>query len=155
MDMKKQAPEYTDAVELAFRVKFVYVSSLDEGGGPETRVMFNLRDICGSAIRAGAAALPGDFETYLGTNTSSRKIAQFRSDPRVCLYYSDNESFQGLSLRGTLDEVADPAVKKAVWKPDWEMYYAGGFEGGDFSLFRFRPRAARYYHGMKVVEFGF
>lgn len=154
MDTIHAEPEYRQAVELSERVKFVYVSSLDEAGGPETRVMFNLREACRSALRSGPAALAGDLETYLGTNTSSRKVAQFRADPRICLYYSDNESFHGLSLRGTLEEVSDPSIRRAVWNPEWEMYYPGGLEGGDFSLLLFKPRSARYYHGLKVVEFG-
>jgi general stress protein 26 len=155
MGTKKRPLEYEDALLLTQRSKFVYVSSLDEKDFPETRVMFNLRKTCAKALSSGAAALSGDFETFLGTNSSSRKVAQFRVDPKICLYYSDNKAFQGLSLRGTLDEVEELAIKKAVWKPGWEMYYPGGLEGGDFSLLRFTPLLARYYHGLKVVEFGF
>lgn len=154
MTTKTMPPEYQSAFALSKAAPFVYVSSLDEKGFPETRVMFNLRNTCADAFERGVAALKGDFQTYLGTNASSRKASQLRADGRVCLYYSNNESFQGLSVRGRVAEVADREKKASIWKPDWDMYYPGGLDGGDFLLLCFEPEVARYYHGLKVVEFG-
>ncbi len=139
------------ALALISRAKFQTMSTLDEKGCPETRVLFNLRKTRAAAFRGGAA-LPNPFATYLGTNTSSRKVAQIRRDGRACLYYADNAKFEGLSLRGMLTEVFDPAVRKALWTSSWNVYYPGGRDGGDFSVFRFDPETARYYHGLKVVE---
>lgn len=141
-----------DAHKLATGSRFVYVTTLDEAGNPETRVMFSLRT-GRDARKAVFGALGNDFATYLGTNTSSRKTAQIRRDGRACLYYSQNSVFKGLTLKGRLEEVSDPAVKAALWKPAWDMYYPGGLEGGDFSVFRFVPLEGRYYHGLAVKEF--
>lgn len=151
--MKKSPEGWDEAFALSKRVKFVYLSSLDETGSPETRVLFNLRKTRGKALSSGPAALAEGFANYLGTNTSSRKVSQLRRDGRVCLYYSDNAKFEGCSVRGRLVEVVDAAVRKAVYVKAWDMYYEGGVDGGDFSLFKFEPEKVRYYHGLKVLSF--
>jgi general stress protein 26 len=143
-----------DALELTLREKFVYVSTIDATGFPETRVMFNLLKNRAKALSEGAGKVPRDFANYLGTNTSSKKISQIRKDSRVCLYYSDNRGFQGCMVRGRVSEVTDTAVRKAIWTPAWNMYYQGGIDGGDFSLLLFVPETVRYYHGLAVHEFG-
>lgn len=151
--MTRKPEGWDEAQALVDRVKFVYLSSLDDTGGPETRVLFNLRKVRAKALGSGPAAVGAGFGTYLGTNTSSRKVAQLRKDGRVCLYYSDNARFEGCSVRGRLEEVSDPAIRKAVYVKAWDMYYSGGLDGGDFSLFRFVPESVRYYHGLRVLAF--
>jgi general stress protein 26 len=151
--MAKRSEGWDEALKLVNRAKFVYLSSLDEDEGPETRVLFNLRKARSEPLSTGPAALGDGFANYLGTNSSSRKAAQLRKDGRACLYYSDNARFEGCSVRGRLVEVADPDIKKAVYVKTWDMYYPGGLEGGDFSLFRLEPVSVRYYHGLKVFAF--
>jgi general stress protein 26 len=141
-----------EAFGLTMKERFVYVTTLDGTGFPETRVMFNLLKTRGSALSKGPAKVPSEFASYLGTNTSSRKISQIRKDNRVCLYYSDNKGFYGCMVRGRVSEVSDPAIRKAVWTPSWDMYYSGGLDGGDFSLLLFTPEHIRYYHGLAVHE---
>lgn len=141
------------AFALSRRTKFVYVTTNDASGYPQTRVMFNLLRVRSRPIAKGPAQLPRGFSSWLGTNTSSTKVAQARRDPRACLYYSDNAKFEGLTLTGRLEEVSDRAVKGALWMKGWEIYYAGGLDGGDFTVLRFVPERGRYYHGMRVVEF--
>ncbi len=143
----------TAAFALTRRAKFVYVTTNGDGGYPETRVMFNLLKMRNKAVARGPAQLPKGFATWLGTNTSSRKVAQVRHDPRVCLYYSDLSTFEGFTLSGRLEEVHDRAVKGALWMKSWDMYYAGGIDGGDFTVLRFVPERGRYYHGLQVVVF--
>lgn len=141
------------ALDLVKTENFVYVSTLDETGFPETRVMFNLLNVRSAALASGPAKVPVDFSNYLGTNTSSRKIGHIRHDSRVCLYYSDNAGFAGCMVRGRVSEVTDAAIRKAIWVPEWDMYYPGGIDGGDFSLLLFMPELVRYYHGLEVHEF--
>jgi len=141
------------ALALSLRAKFVYVTSVDGSGFPETRVMFNLLKTRGKALSSGPAKVPSDFASYLGTNTSSRKVAQMRKDDRICLYYSDNAKFEGCMVRGRVSEVFDPAIRKAIWVRAWDMYYPGGIDGGDFSVLLFVPELVRYYHGLAVHEF--
>ena len=141
------------ALGLSMRERFVYATTLDETGFPETRVMFNLLKTRGKALSFGPAKVPSEFASYLGTNMSSRKISQIRKDNRVCLYYSDNKGFYGCMVRGRVSEVSDPAIRKAIWTPAWNMYYPGGIDGGDFSLLYFNPEHIRFYHGLAVHDF--
>ncbi len=140
------------SMALIRRSDFVFVSTHHEGF-PDTRVMFNLLKLRAEALREGPAALAQPFASWLGTNTSSRKVGDIRKDPRICLYYTDTAAFEGLGLQGTVEEVFDQDVRTAIWDDAWEMYYPGGREGGDFTLLRFKPERGRYYHGLKVVEF--
>jgi len=140
------------ASALILRSDFVFVSTLDGAEGfPETRVMFNLIKLRQEALSQPPASLPTPFDSWLGTNTSSQKVRQLRQDPRVCLYYADTATFEGLSLQGTVAEVLDPETRAALWMDGWETYYPGGRDGGDFSLFRFSPLRGRYYHGLQVT----
>lgn len=139
------------ARSLVRRSDVVFVSTLD--GHPDTRVLFNLSKLRSEALVAGAAALDAPFACWLGTNTSSRKVEQVRKDPRVCLYYADTTTFEGLGLQGRVVEVFDPSIRAAIWMDAWDVYYPGGREGGDFTLLRFTPERGHYYHGLKVVAF--
>jgi general stress protein 26 len=151
--MEGKPEGWDEALALTKRAEFVYLSSLDEEGGPETRVLFNMRKHRSEPLSSGPAALADGFSNYVGTNTSSRKVSQLRKDGRVCLYYSDNAKYEGCSVRGRLVEVSDAGIRKAVYAESWDMYYPGGLGGGDFSLFNFEPEAVRYYHGLKVLSF--
>jgi len=141
------------ALGLTQREDFVYVTTVDATGFPETRVMFNLLKQRAVAVASGPARVPAEFASWLGTNTSSRKVAHVRKDDRVCLYYSDNSAFEGCMVRGRVSEVRDAAIRSAIWIAEWDMYYPGGVDGGDFTLLRFTPELVRYYHGLAVHEF--
>ena len=141
------------AFSLARRARFVYVSTNGPSGFPETRVMYNLLKHRSRAIAKGPAALARGFGSWLGTNTSSAKNKQLRKDPRACLYFADTKTFEGLSVTGRLEEVQDDAIRGAVYTRSWDVYYAGGKDGGDFTLYRFVPQTGRYYHGLHVSEF--
>jgi general stress protein 26 len=141
------------AFALTRRTRLVHVSTNGPSGYPETRVMFNLLKHRAKAVARGPAALPWGFSCWVGTNTASAKTGQIRHDPRVCLYYTDAKSLEGLSLSGRLEEVEDDAIRRAIYAPSWDTYYAGGRDGGDFTLFRFVPARGKYYHGLRVVQF--
>jgi general stress protein 26 len=148
-----ETPLVHAALDLARRSGFVFVSTLQNDGFPDTRVMFNLLKLRAGILTGGPAALDSPFESWLGTNTSSQKVQQIRKDPRVCLYYADTDAFEGLTLQGTVEEIQDRGIKQAIWMDGWEMYYPGGLDGGDFTVLRFKPERGRYYHGLKVMEF--
>lgn len=146
-------PRQQSALDLVQRSDFTVLSTLDNTGAPDARIIFNLRKARAPAFAAGAAALPAGFETWIATNTSSRKVRELRNDPRGSLYYFDTTNFEGLTLQGTFEEIMDHEIRAAIWVDGWNMFYPGGLDGGDFSVFRFRPSGARYYHGLSVTEF--
>ena len=146
-------PRIKSALTLANRVDLAILSTLDAQGAPDTRALFNLRRMRASIFTSGAAALPLAFATWIATNTSSRKVRELRADARGSLYYFDPETFEGLTLQGAFEEILDREVRSSIWVDTWSMYYPGGVDGGDFSVFRFKPLHARYYHGLSVLEF--
>lgn len=146
--------QHTQALALTVRTDFTVLSTLDEGGAPDARIIFNLRKARAPAFASGAAALPSnEFSTWIATNTSSRKVRELRTDSRGSLYYFDTATFEGLTLQGTFEEVLQQEIRSSIWANSWDMFYPGGLEGGDFSVFRFHPDKARFYHGLSVLEF--
>jgi general stress protein 26 len=143
---------YAAAIALTGRERLLDLSTIDEAGYPETRALFNLLAMRADALSSGPAKPQADFATYIATNASSRKMRLARANPRACLYYCDRANFEGCSVRGTLAEITDPEIKRAIWTPEWEMYYHGGLDGGDFAVLRFEPEHVRYYHGLSVSE---
>jgi general stress protein 26 len=147
-------PAIAASWSLVKRSEFVLLSTLDEtDGSPDARLVFNLRKARASAFAQGPSRLPDGFGTWIATNTSSKKVRELRADPRGCLYYADTANFEGLTLQGVFEEVADDAVRAGLWVPAWEMFYPGGLDGGDFSVFLFHPWKARHYHGLRVSVF--
>lgn len=141
------------ALALVLCSDFTVLSTLDDTGAPDARIIFNLRKARAPVFTAGPAALPAGFATWIATNTSSRKVRELRNDPRGSLYYFDTATFEGLTVQGTFEEILDHDIRAAIWVDGWNMFYPGGLDGGDFSVFRFHPAKARYYHGLSVLEF--
>lgn len=140
--------------KLVLRAQHLVLSTLDEQNGfPDARTLFNLRVARPQCFAAGASALPNGFSCWIATNTSSTKVKQLRANPKASLYYADPVCFEGLTLQGECTEVLDPAIRAGIWTDGWQMFYPGGLEGGDFSVFRFHPLRARHYHGLQVGLF--
>jgi len=131
-------------LELMSRATDLVFTTVDAGGFPFMRCMFNLR--C-------AARFPGlatvfrqhdeDLVVYLGTNTSSVKVRQLRRDARAAVYYCEPERFRGVLLQGIVETVEDEAFKRVLWQPGWEMYYPQGPADPDFTVLRLSPTRAR------------
>jgi len=69
-----------------------------------------------------------DMTVWIATNSRSRKIAEIRRNPVVCLYYADHENAQGcVAITGRAVLVDDQAEKmkrkREYWTqafPDWK-----------------------------------
>jgi general stress protein 26 len=122
----------------------VYVTTLDEEGGPVTRAMFNLRRK--EQFPSVVHVFDGhdeDLLVLLSTNTSSAKVRHVTRDPRVSLYYCIPHTFHGVMLGGRVSFESDLALKHAVWQEGWETYFPTGVEDPDFTLLSLRPTRAR------------
>jgi general stress protein 26 len=131
----------------------VYVTTLDSDGSPFTRAMFNLRRAEQfPAFTALFRAHDATLLAHLSTNTSSRKVAQLRADPRASLYYCVPGTFHGVMLSGeaVLDE--DPALKQALWLPNGETYYPLGVSDPDYTVVSLRPRRLRGWLGGRPFD---
>ncbi len=128
-----------------------YLATVNEKGFPEIRAMLNLRNPnVFPELRMFFSRKSDDFTVYLSTNTSSTKIKQVLNNPKVSLYYCNPDNFQGVMLRGVLEIVEDPAIKKDLWQPDWNMYYPRGLADPDFTIARLRPEAVKAYGNLST-----
>ena len=64
-----------------------------------------------------------DLTVWFGTNSKSRKVVQIKKDPRVTLYYLDEDASGYLIVQGVARLVNDPKEKEKRWRAKWEAFY--------------------------------
>lgn len=132
----------TETIETMIRKQNIsFISSVDEDGYPNTKAML------------APVKQEGINTFYWHTNSLSVRIKQYRNNPKACIYFCDEHSFQGVMLKGTMEVVDDSDTKKDIWKDDFSIYYKGGVDGGDFILLRFNAESGRYYRNFNSESF--
>ncbi|WP_295761671.1 pyridoxamine 5'-phosphate oxidase family protein [uncultured Oscillibacter sp.] len=122
------------------KAKLAFLSYLDAEGFPTTRAMLPPRE------REGIRVF------WFSTNTSSRKVAAFRDDPRGSIYFVDRRFFRGVSLSGTVEVLEDPESKRRLWQTGDTLYYPGGVTDPDYCVLRFTAVRGRYYSDFKSQD---
>lgn len=64
-----------------------------------------------------------DFTIWFGTNSNSRKVDQIKNDPRVTLYYLDNDASGYVVISGEATLIDDNELKSKYWKESWKDFY--------------------------------
>jgi general stress protein 26 len=118
-----------------------FISSIDENGYPNTKAMLP------PVKREGIKTF------YWHTNSPSMRVKQYRNNPKACVYFCDKRFFRGVMLKGKMEVLDDKKIKKAIWKNEFEMYYKGGMNGGDFIIIKFTAESGRYYSNFKSEDF--
>lgn len=118
-----------------------FLGSVDEEGFPNIKAMLQPRK------REGIRTF------YFTTNTSSRRVAQFRENDCSCIYFCDRRFFKGVMLKGTIEVLTDPASKELIWLPGDTMYYKEGVTDPDYCVLKFTAFSGRYYSGFKSEDF--
>lgn len=118
-----------------------FLSSVDADGFPNTKAMLAPR------LRKGIRVF------YLTSNTSSMRAAQYRQNPKACLYFCDRRFFRGVMLLGTVEVLTDAAAKKLIWREGDTMYYPLGVTDPDYCVLRFTAHQGRYYSNFKSEDF--
>lgn len=70
-----------------------------------------------------------DFTVWFGTNANSRKVNQIKNNPKVTLYYLDNDESGYVTIHGEARIVNDKAEKEIRWKEEWNAFYQDKEEG--------------------------
>ena len=135
---KKEA--FERSANLLKRSKTVHVGSVGPCGFPYIKAMLNLEPESLARV-------------WLSTNTSTKRVAQFRENPNACLYYSDENNFEGLLLIGKINVRQDLESKKKLWREGFEIYYPKGINDEDYSVFEFNADTANFYHNLENVTF--
>jgi len=117
------------------------ISSVDNDGFPNTKAMLPPR------LRSGIKTF------YFTTNTSSMRVAQYRKNPKACIYFFDKRFFRGVMLKGTMEVLEDAASKEMIWKEGDTMYYPLGVTDPDYCVLKFSADTGRYYSNFKSEDF--
>lgn len=79
-----------------------------------------------------------DFTVWFGTNSSSRKVTQIKRNPRVTLYYLNEDQNGYVTLHGLAQIVDVSEEKEKHWKQEWQEFYPNKPEG--YSLIKVIPQ---------------
>ena len=118
-----------------------FISSVDSDGFPNTKAMLAPRK------REGIKTF------YFTTNTSSMRVAQYRTNPQACIYFCDKRFFRGVMLKGTMTVLEDMASKEMIWQEGDTVYYPHGVTDPDYCVLRFTVQTGRYYTNFSSEDF--
>ena len=119
--------------QMADNQPIAYISSVDQEGFPWTKTMLAPRK------REGIKTF------YFTTNTFSIRVAQYKANPKACIYFCDAEGFKGMMLRGTMEVLTDAASKEMIWHDGDEQYYPGGITDPNYCVLKFTATDGRFY----------
>lgn len=118
-----------------------FISSVDENGFPNMKAMLPPRK------REGLKTF------YFTTNTSSRRVSQYRKNEKASIYFCDRRFFRGVQLTGTMKVLEDSASKEMIWRKGDTIYYPGGVTDPDYCVLCFTAEKGRYYSNFKSEDF--
>ena len=118
-----------------------FISSIDSDGFPNTKAMLPPRK------REGITTF------YFTTNTSSMRVAQYRKNPKSCIYFFDKRFFRGVMLKGIMEVLEDAASKEMIWREGDTIYYPQGVTDPDYCVLKFTAAWGRYYSNFKSEDF--
>ena len=118
-----------------------FIGSIDMDGFPNMKAMLPPRK------REGIKTL------WFTTNTSSKRVAQYRDNANACVYFMDKRFFRGVMLKGTMEVLEDADAKMMIWLDGDTMYYPGGVTDPDYCVLRFTSTCGRYYANFKSEDF--
>ena len=119
------------------------IASVDEEGFPNVKAMLPPRK------REGLEVF------YFSTNTSSRRVAQYRANPKASIYFYEKGKicYRGLMLKGTMAVLEDAESKQMIWRMGDQIYYRKGVTDPDYCVLRFTATEGRYYRDLHTESF--
>lgn len=90
---------------------------------------------------------------WFSTNTSSRRVAQLKQNPKACVYFVDFDRWKGLMLVGTVEILQDIGSRRRLWPEGDEKYYPLGMTDPDYTVLRFTATWGNYYHKLDNLDF--
>ena len=81
----------------------------------------------------------------ISTNTSSSHVQSLMKNPNVCLYFSDDSTFEGICLYGKAVIHQDREYKQLLWNEGDEKYYPKGIDDEDYCILEIIADSARFY----------
>lgn len=105
-------------------------------------------------VKAMLVAEHGDLKVqYFSTNVSSKRAAQFKENPKACVYYCHEREFRGALFTGTIEVCTDHDTKALIWQNGDEMYYPNGVDDEDYCVYKFTAETVNYYSSLSNETF--
>ena len=123
------------------RQSTAFIGSVSAEGFPNVKAMLAPRKRIGLKTR------------YFTSNTSSMRAAQYRDDPKACVYFCDRRFSRGVMLTGTMEVLEDSESREMIWQEGDTMYYPLGVTDPDYCVLRFTAESGRYYSNFKSEDF--
>lgn len=89
---------------------------------------------------------------YISTNTSSIHVQQLKKNSKACLYIDNQDTFQGLMLKGNIIIHHDHEHKAALWTAEDIQYYKNGIDDEDYCVLEFVVDSGRYYSAGRSIN---
>lgn len=136
MKTKEQIYEFIKTLKVSF------IASVDEDGFPNMKAMLAPRKIEGDCF-------------YFSTNTSSKRVWQYRNQNKASIYFYNKGRFryEGVMLVGTMEVLTDEETKRDIWCVGDTMYYKKGVTDPDYCVLKFTAVKGRYYCDFKSESF--
>ena len=115
-----------------------YVGSVNGGGFPQIKAMLVFEH---DDLRI----------QYFSTNLSSKRVTQFRENPKACVYYCDEANYKGALFTGTIEVCMDRETRAMLWRDGCEIYYPGGIDDPDYCVYKFTAETVNYYCGLSNI----
>lgn len=130
----------SDIRELRQKSNVAYIGSINGEGFPQIKGMLVLEH---DSMKTH----------YFSTNTSSKRVEQFRNNPKACVYYCDEtkDKYKGALFTGTMEVCTDHETKAFLWREGFEMYYPKGVDDEDYCVYRFTAETVNYYNALSNV----
>ena len=90
---------------------------------------------------------------YFTSNTSSMRAAQYRDDPKACVYFCDRRFFRGVMLTGTMEVLEDSESREMIWQEGDTMYYPLGVTDPDYCVLKLTASQGRFYSSFHSENF--
>jgi general stress protein 26 len=84
--------------------KIAFIGSVDAEDFPNMKAMLTPRK------REGIKVF------YFTTNTSSKRVAQYRENPKACIYFCDQRFFRGVMFKGHMEVLEGTISKEMIWR---------------------------------------
>ena len=136
----KKKDAFERSLELANKSEIAVIGSNGENGYPNIKAMLKMKN-------------EGLKKIWFSTNTSSKRVAQFRKDPKVCVYFVDSLQFKGLMLVGDIGIHQDIKSRILLWRQGFERYYPLGINDPDYCVLCFTAKWGNYYHKLENTTF--
>ncbi len=81
----------------------------------------------------------------ISTNTSSAHVQSIMKNADACLYFADDNTFEGLCLYGKFAVHFEREYKQLLWNDGDEKYYPKGIDDEDYCILEFVADSARFY----------